>query len=114
MLLASLGDKQTWYYPRIENPSNARGTMPTGGARQSELGDFLRSRREKLSPKAVGLAPGRRRRTPGLRREEVAELAGIGVDWYIRLEQGRSVSPSVATSESSRTRTMPRSLATPW
>ncbi|MBA2400353.1 MAG: helix-turn-helix domain-containing protein, partial [Bradyrhizobium sp.] len=57
--------------------------------RQSELGDFLRSRREKLTPKAVGLPAGRRRRTPGLRREEVAELAGIGVDWYIRLEQGR-------------------------
>jgi transcriptional regulator with XRE-family HTH domain len=71
--------------------------VPAGGARQSELGDFLRSRREKLSPKVVGLAPGRRRRTPGLRREEVAELAGIGVDWYIRLEQGRSVSPSVTT-----------------
>src|SRR5215211_8157106 len=66
-------------------------------SRQSELGDFLRSRRQKLTPKAVGLPIGRRRRTPGLRREEVAELAGIGVDWYIRLEQGRSVSPSVTT-----------------
>ena len=66
-------------------------------SRQSELGDFLRSRRQKLMPKAVGLPVGRRRRTPGLRREEVAELAGIGVDWYIRLEQGRSVSPSAAT-----------------
>src|SRR5229473_2779842 len=65
--------------------------------RRSELGDFLRSRREKLSPKSVGLPSGRRRRTAGLRREEVAELAGIGVDWYIRLEQGRSVSPSVTT-----------------
>src|SRR6266700_1362206 len=64
---------------------------------RSEFGDFLRSRREKLSPKAVGLPLGRRRRTAGLRREEVAELAGIGVDWYIRLEQGRTVSPSVAT-----------------
>jgi transcriptional regulator with XRE-family HTH domain len=64
---------------------------------RSEFGDFLRSRREKLSPKALGLANGRRRRTPGLRREEVAERAGIGVDWYIRLEQGRSVSPSVTT-----------------
>jgi transcriptional regulator with XRE-family HTH domain len=63
----------------------------------SELGDFLRSRREKLVPNTVGLPGGRRRRTPGLRREEVAERAGIGVDWYIRLEQGRSVSPSVAT-----------------
>lgn len=66
-------------------------------ASRSELGDFLRSRREKLTPKAVGLPDGRRRRTPGLRREEVAELAGIGVDWYIRLEQGRSVSPSLTT-----------------
>jgi transcriptional regulator with XRE-family HTH domain len=63
----------------------------------SELGDFLRSRRERLTPNSVGLADGRRRRTPGLRREEVAERAGIGVDWYIRLEQGRSVSPSVTT-----------------
>src|SRR3954465_15724235 len=71
--------------------------MQASGARQGELGDFLRSRREKLTPKAVGLPSGRRRRTPGLRREEVAELAGIGVDWYIRLEQGRTVSPSVAT-----------------
>src|SRR5882672_8868362 len=64
---------------------------------RNELGDFLRSRRERLNPKAAGLPLGRRRRTPGLRREEVAELAGIGVDWYIRLEQGRSVSPSVTT-----------------
>jgi transcriptional regulator with XRE-family HTH domain len=62
-----------------------------------ELGDFLRSRRARLNPKAVGLPSGRRRRTPGLRREEVAALAGIGVDWYIRLEQGRSVSPSLTT-----------------
>src|SRR5258705_11894851 len=66
-------------------------------SRQSELGDFLRSRRQKLMRKVVGLPVGRRRRTPGLRREEVAELAGIGVDWYIRLEQGRSVSPAGAT-----------------
>jgi transcriptional regulator with XRE-family HTH domain len=65
--------------------------------RRSEFGDFLRSRRERLSPKAVGLPIGRRRRTVGLRREEVAELAGIGVDWYIRLEQGRTVSPSATT-----------------
>jgi transcriptional regulator with XRE-family HTH domain len=63
----------------------------------NQLGDFLRSRRSRLDPKAVGLPAGRRRRTPGLRREEVAELAGIGVDWYIRLEQGRSVTPSLTT-----------------
>lgn len=64
---------------------------------RSELGNFLRSRREKLTPKLVGLAEGRRRRAPGLRREEVAELAGIGIDWYIRLEQGRAISPSATT-----------------
>jgi len=64
---------------------------------RSGLGEFLRSRRAKVSPEAAGLALGRRRRTPGLRREEVAELAGIGVDWYVRLEQGRTVSPSGAT-----------------
>lgn len=64
---------------------------------QSGLGDFLRTRRRRLRPEAVGLKEGPRRRTPGLRREEVAELAGIGVDWYIRLEQGRNVSPSITT-----------------
>jgi transcriptional regulator with XRE-family HTH domain len=66
-------------------------------ARRIEFGNFLRSRRSKLNPGAFGLASGRRRRTVGLRREEVAELAGIGVDWYIRLEQGRTVNPSVTT-----------------
>jgi transcriptional regulator with XRE-family HTH domain len=65
--------------------------------RRIEFGDFLRSRREKLTPKTVGLPAGSRRRTAGLRREEVAQLACIGVDWYIRLEQGRTVSPSVTT-----------------
>ncbi len=62
------------------------------------LGDFLRSRRERLDPGALGL-PTLRRRTPGLRREEVASLAGIGADWYLRLEQGRSTTPSAATVE---------------
>ncbi|WP_311544425.1 helix-turn-helix transcriptional regulator [Streptomonospora wellingtoniae] len=64
---------------------------------RSGLGAFLRSRRERLAPQDVGLPERGRRRTPGLRREEVAELAGIGTDWYIRLEQGRSVIPSPAT-----------------
>lgn len=67
---------------------------------RSEFGNFLRSRREKLRPEAVGLRSGRRRRAAGLRREEVAELAGIGVDWYIRLEQGRAVTPSETTIDS--------------
>ena len=63
----------------------------------SMLGDFLRSRRSRLAPADVGLVDGRRRRIPGLRREEVAERAGIGIDWYIRLEQGRAVTPSTTT-----------------
>src|SRR5580693_7815122 len=71
--------------------------MPTATEDRSELGDFLRSRRERLTPAALGLPDRRRRRAPGLRREEVAELAGIGVDWYVRLEQGRAVRPSVTT-----------------
>ncbi|SME88635.1 transcriptional regulator, XRE family [Tistlia consotensis] len=61
------------------------------------LGEFLRARRERLDPEELSLTSLRRRRTAGLRREEVAERAGIGVDWYVRLEQGRSASPPMAT-----------------
>jgi transcriptional regulator with XRE-family HTH domain len=63
---------------------------------REELADFLRSRRERLRPADVGLAAGQRRRTPGLRREEVAALASISVDYYTRLEQGRGPQPSRA------------------
>jgi transcriptional regulator with XRE-family HTH domain len=63
-------------------------------ARRHELADFLRSRRARLSPDDVGFVTGRRRRTPGLRREEVAELASVGVTWYTWLEQGRAIRPS--------------------
>jgi transcriptional regulator with XRE-family HTH domain len=63
-------------------------------ARRREAGDFLRSRRERLTPSDVGLSDGFRRRTPGLRREEVAMLAGVGTTWYTWLEQGRDVRPS--------------------
>ncbi|MFJ4788439.1 helix-turn-helix transcriptional regulator [Streptomyces sp. NPDC088794] len=58
------------------------------------LGDFLRARREALKPQDVGLPEYGRRRVPGLRREEVALLAGVSSDYYIRLEQGRESSPS--------------------
>ena len=58
------------------------------------LADFLRRRREGLAPADVGLAPGPRRRAAGLRREEVAALTGMSVDYYGRLEQGRSPQPS--------------------
>lgn len=59
-----------------------------------ELAEFLRSRRERISPEEVGLPAGSRRRTPGLRREEVAALAGVGLSWYTWLEQGRDISVS--------------------
>lgn len=63
-------------------------------ARRRDLGAFLRSRRARLTPADVGLPAGFRRRTPGLRREEVALLAGVGVTWYTWLEQGRDIRPS--------------------
>jgi transcriptional regulator with XRE-family HTH domain len=63
-------------------------------ARREEFGAFLRSRRERLTPAQAGLPNGFRRRTPGLRREEVALLAGVGTTWYTWLEQGRDVSAS--------------------
>ncbi|WP_456238436.1 helix-turn-helix transcriptional regulator [Paenibacillus durus] len=60
-------------------------------ARNKQLGDFLKIRRARLNPEKVGLPLGRRRRTAGLRREEVALLAGVSVDWYTWLEQGRDI-----------------------
>src|ERR1700689_939892 len=63
-------------------------------ARRRQFGEFLRSRRERLTPSEVGLPDGFRRRTPGLRREEVALLARVGATWYTWLEQGRDVRPS--------------------
>jgi transcriptional regulator with XRE-family HTH domain len=71
-------------------PAQTNGTE----LRRRELGAFLRSRRERVRPEQVGLPPMRRRRTPGLRREEVAQLAGVGVTWYTWLEQGRDINPS--------------------
>ncbi|WP_329173755.1 helix-turn-helix transcriptional regulator [Streptomyces sp. NBC_01477] len=60
------------------------------------VGDFLQSRRARIQPEDVGLPPYGRRRVPGLRREEVAQLAGVSVDYYIRLEQGRGKNVSDA------------------
>jgi transcriptional regulator with XRE-family HTH domain len=62
--------------------------------RRRELAAFLRSRRERIAPEEVGMPPAPRRRTPGLRREEVATLAGVGVTWYTWLEQGRDINAS--------------------
>jgi transcriptional regulator with XRE-family HTH domain len=67
--------------------------------RREELADFLRRRREQIKPEDVGLPNGGRRRTPGLRREEVAQLAGVGATWYTWLEQGRDVRASMEVLE---------------
>ena len=66
---------------------------------RKQLGAFLRARRESLDPQRLGLPRSGRRRTPGLRREEVAMLADVGVTWYTWLEQGREVNPSVAVMQ---------------
>ncbi|WP_225805153.1 helix-turn-helix transcriptional regulator [Streptomyces sp. NK15101] len=78
-------------------PAHGSASVSAGGdgKRRSELGAFLRLRRERIDPEDVGLPRGTRRRTPGLRREEVAQLSGIGVAWYTWLEQGRRINPSV-------------------
>ncbi|MFD8819056.1 helix-turn-helix transcriptional regulator [Streptomyces sp. NPDC059627] len=64
--------------------------------RRAELGEFLRAMRARLRPEDVGLPDTGRRRTPGLRRQEVAQLAAVSIDWYIRLEQGRVGTPGAA------------------
>src|SRR6201996_5601517 len=72
------------------------GDATTGNvARRTELAAFLRSRRERIRPEDVGLTVSTRRRTAGLRREELAHLAGVGVTWYTWLEQGRPINASV-------------------
>ena len=68
--------------------------------RQHELTAFLRSRRARISPEQMALPRGQRRRTPGLRRSEVALLAGVSPEWYTRLEQGRDIHVSVQVLES--------------
>ncbi|WP_413990934.1 helix-turn-helix transcriptional regulator [Labrys okinawensis] len=69
-------------------------TVETDQARRQQLGEFLRSQRARLSPGLFGLQGGARRRTPGLRREEVAQLGGLSTTWYTWLEQGRDISLS--------------------
>ncbi|MET8622904.1 helix-turn-helix transcriptional regulator [Kitasatospora sp. NPDC004669] len=71
--------------PHRSNPDDAR---------RHDLAAFLRSRRERIAPEQVGLPMTGRRRTPGLRREEVAQLAAVGVTWYTWLEQGRDIQVS--------------------
>jgi transcriptional regulator with XRE-family HTH domain len=89
--------------PTIRPASNGGERLlvgPTNGERRrAELADFLRRRRESITPDEVGLPNGGRRRTPGLRREEVATLAGVGSTWYTWLEQGRDVRASLDVLE---------------
>lgn len=89
----------------VELPPTDLATPPlvvagaNGERRRAELADFLRKRRASLKPDDVGLSGGGRRRTPGLRREEVAHLAGVGSTWYTWLEQGRDVRASLDVLE---------------
>jgi hypothetical protein len=77
--------------------ATAPGAAPQSAStvRRHELAAFLRHRREHITPEQVGLPRGTRRRTPGLRREEVAQLAAVGVTWYTWLEQARDIQVSV-------------------
>lgn len=76
--------------------STVREQVGTGSEiRRHELAAFLRSRRDRIAPEQVGLPRGARRRTPGLRREEVAHLSAVGVTWYTWLEQARDIHVSV-------------------
>jgi len=74
---------------------NGNVGQAASSVRRTELAAFLRTRRERISPEDVGLPAGTRRRTTGLRREELAQLAGVGVTWYTWLEQGRPINASV-------------------
>ena len=86
-VLRSLSCYQLPSYPGIETTT------------RNELSRFLKSRRARLAPAAVGIPNGSRRRTPGLRREEVAERAGVGLTWYTWLEQGRDIHVSAQVLE---------------
>ncbi|HVU13472.1 MAG TPA: helix-turn-helix transcriptional regulator [Phototrophicaceae bacterium] len=82
------------------NETNRTALNQAESERQHELAEFLRSRRARLTPEQVGLPRGTRRRTPGLRRSEVAALAGVSLEWYTWLEQGRDIHVSVQLLES--------------
>ena len=71
---------------------------------KGELGEFLKTRRARVRPEDVGLQAFGRRRVPGLRREELAQLAGVSVDYYVRLEQSRAGIPRKRCSMRSRGR----------
>lgn len=80
----------------LSNYAITKSTFPMDRLHRhrTALANFLRTRRQRITPEQVGLPPGGRRRTPGLRREEVAALAGVGLTWYTWLEQGRDIGVS--------------------
>ncbi|MFI5777544.1 helix-turn-helix domain-containing protein [Nocardia sp. NPDC051570] len=83
----------SWHWQGADNETRIG---QDGQVARSELAEFLIARRAQLQPQEVGLPAGRRRRTPGLRREEVAALAGVSADYLARIEQGRDTNPSTA------------------
>jgi transcriptional regulator with XRE-family HTH domain len=89
-----LGDGTWWVETLVTYEPKDGAARRAGERRRAQLGEFLKARRARLSPDDFGMPPGSRRRTPGLRREEVALLAGVGVTWYTWLEQGRQINAS--------------------
>jgi transcriptional regulator with XRE-family HTH domain len=87
-------------YRGIDGTTHTWSTMNQDEIRRQELSSFLRTRRARISSADVGLPAAQRRRTPGLRREEVAQLAGVSVTWYTWLEQKRPISVSAGTCDS--------------
>src|SRR5689334_6119702 len=91
--------KNTETFQESNGSNRANRENGNGERRRAELADFLRRKRASIKPEDVGLPNGGRRRTPGLRREEVALLAGVGATWYTWLEQGRDVRASLDVFE---------------
>ncbi len=81
--------------PRSNNPNYCEESDRINSQRLNQLSEFLKSCRQRTNPEIFGLPERPRRRNPGLSRAEVANLAGISVDWYTWLEQGRKIRPSV-------------------
>ena len=112
------------HHPLTPTGREGRADPGTGGARVirrllrhaggvTTVAEFLRARREQLQPGDVGLPDSGRRRTPGLRREEVATLAGVSIDYLVRLEQGRDTEAVAERDRRARRRAAPRRRTTP-
>src|SRR6202451_2213022 len=103
MLTGRAGTSQYPRDPECDRTRHGRAAPAYGGVMTdgpNALGDYLRARRELVTPEQAGVPVLSARRVPGLRREEVAMLAGISADYYLRLEQGRDRNPSAQVLES--------------